>query len=595
MKRCFKSKYKEVLRMGTSEKKEKIKMFGEVFKTLRWALDILKSYRVRLYLYIVFLILQSIFRIYMTSRVGNIVDLALGDNVSGLITTGAFFVFLYFMNIIITNVGNRFSCHNYNGMYNDLELKIYRKIMDASWEKLSAYHSGDLITRLSSDVKTVAGNTSGLVPTMIADLTLLLAAGAYIIYVDYTMIFLALVIAPIVLIASRIFMGKIYDYESKIREIESQIGSYNVETFNNIQAVKAFNLGDYFYDRMLNIENTRKKVDLKTNNYIISSYATTNIAGIIGACILISWMFYRVHTGFISFGALSVIAFLALQVGRAIENLFDLLPIVMAYMASAERVKKLLEIEDEETGNNNVDLDLLLSDDDGVDIHVEDMYFKYRNGYSVFEGASFEAKPGELIALVGASGEGKTTMLRIILGIVTAYKGRTYASNSKTCIDLGLRTRPIISYVPQGNTMMAGTISENMKMVNKESSEMDIARAMEDACIYDFVQKLPGQLEYKLGQGGQGLSEGQNQRLCIARALLKDVPILLMDEATSALDITTERKILDNIRKRYPNKTIIITTHRPTVLTMCDRIYRIADKKISILNEDCIQKLIDEF
>ena len=581
--------------MGFENKKEKIKVFSEVFKTLCWALTILKEFRVRLYLYIVFLILQSVYRIYMTSRVGNIVDLALGDNVNGLIITGAFFALLYVINIVITIIGNRFACRNYNGMYNDLELKIYRKIMDASWEKLSEYHSGDLITRLSSDVKTVAGNTSGLVPTMIAELTLILSASVYIIYVDYSMIFLALVIAPVVLIASRIFMGKIYRSEAEIREIESKIGSYNVETFNNIQAVKAFSLGDYFYEKMFNIETVRKKVDLRTNKYIISSFATTNFAGIIGACILIGWMFYRVHTGVISFGALSVIAFLALQVGRAIEDLFDLLPTIMAYMASAKRVKMLLDIEDESNGDDNVEIEPLLNGSDGVDIHVEDMYFKYRNGYSVFEGASFEAKPAELIALVGASGEGKTTMLRIILGIVTAYKGRTYASNSKTEIDLGLKTRSIISYVPQGNTMMAGTISENMRMVNKDATDEEIVQALKDAHIYDFVQKLPGGPEYELGQGGHGLSEGQNQRLCIARALLKNVPVLLLDEATSALDVATERKILDNIRKRYPNKTIILTTHRPTVLTMCDRVYKIADRKIDIVNSDSIQRLIDEF
>jgi ABC-type multidrug transport system fused ATPase/permease subunit len=142
---------------------------------------------------------------------------------------------------------------------------------------------------------------------------------------------------------------------------------------------------------------------------------------------------------------------------------------------------------------------------------------------------------------------------------------------------------------------MSGSIFENMRMVNEEATETQINEALSTACIYDYVKTLPEGLEFKLGENGRGLSEGQNQRLSIARALLKNAPILLMDEATSALDVATERRIIDNIRKKASEKTIIITTHRPTVLSMCDRVYRIADKKITELTENDIQKLLDEF
>ena len=576
--------------------KEKVLLFGEIFKTLGWALGVLKSFKVRLYLYISFLVLQAVYQIYMTGRVGNIIDLALADNVDKLLSTGLFFVGLYAANVVITIVVTRFGSKNYNSIYNELELKVYRKIMDASWEGLTDYHSGDLITRLSSDIKTVAGNTSGLVPTMIAKLTMILGAGLYIVYLDYSMIFLALAIAPIVLVASRIFMTKIYKSESRIREIESLINSYNTETFNNIQEVKALGLGDIFYDKMKKIEITRKKVDLLTNKYIVSSYGTSYFAGIIGACILVSWMFYRVHTGHISFGALSVMTFLALQIGRATEDLLDLVPTIMAYMASADRVKMLLSIPDEEDKVSKEEMDCFAREGNGIAIHVEDMYFKYKNGYSVFEGASLEAKPGEIIALVGPSGEGKTTMLRIILGIVSAYKGKAYASNGKRDISLGIQTRSIISYVPQSVSMMAGSIRDNVSIVNSDAGDEEIKEALETACIYDFVEKLPDGIDHLLGESGQGLSEGQNQRLAIARALLKkDCPVLLMDEATSALDVATERRIFDNIIKKYPSKTVIITTHRPTVLSMCHRVYRISDKKTDVIGKEDIQQLMDEF
>ena len=583
--------------MRFTEGKKNIKLFTEIFKTLGWALSVLKDFRFRLYLYMVCLVLQAVYQLYMTSKVGNIVDMALEDNIDKLWSTGLFFVFLFFVNILITTVCNRFAAVNYNGIYNELELKVYRKIMDASWEGLTDYHSGDLITRLSSDIKTVAGNTSGLVPTMISKISLILGAGVLIVYLDCSMIILAALIGPIVVVASRIFMGKIYRYEMKIREMESLIASYNVETFNNIQAVKAFGLGDDFYDTMNGIEIERKKIDLKTNKYIVSSYAASYTAGILGACILIGWMFYRVHSGNISFGSLSVIAFLALQMGQATESFLDLVPTIMAYMASADRIRVLLSIPDEKDRITADEVDRFIAEGEscGISIHVKDMFFKYKNNYSVFEGASIDAAPGEIIALVGPSGEGKTTMLRVLLGIVTPYKGKAYASNGKRTLDLGMKTRSIISYVPQGNTMMTGSILDNMRMANKKATEAEVKKALKTAGIMDFIETLPEGLSHKIGQNGQGFSEGQNQRISIARALLKNAPVLLMDEATSALDVATERKILDAIRRENPKKTIIITTHRPTVLAMCDKVYRIADKKISIIGQNDIQKLMDEF
>ncbi len=583
--------------MGFSVKKEKLHIFLDIFRTLRWALGELKEFRVRLVLYVFVLMAQALYEIYLASRVGNIVDLALVDNMDMLIRSGALFLGLYLINIIISIFSNRFAARNYNGIYNSLELKTYRKIMNASWEELTEYHTGDLLTRLASDIKTVAGNTSGLVPTMMAKITMIVCAGIYIIVLDYSMVLVAVVIAPIILVASRIFMGKIYSSQMDIKNIESRINSYNKETFNNIHAVKAFNLGNLFYDRMEELENQRKRVDLRSNRYSLWSWGISFLAGLLGMSACIGWMFYRVHSGVITFGSLSILAYLTVQAGLAMKTLLDLIPTTMEYMASADRVKSLLVLKDETDGTNAEELEAFskAAAIAGVSVNVDNMYFKYKNGYSVFEDASFSANPGEIIALVGPSGEGKTTMLRIILGIVSAFKGRVYATASDKRIDFGKQTRSVISYVPQGNTMMAGSILENMRLVKQDASEDEIKDVLRTACIYDFVEKLPDGLDHELGENGLGFSEGQNQRLSIARALLKDSPILLMDEATSALDVATERSILNNIMKKNPKKTIILTTHRPTVLTMCDRIYRIANKTVNIIGEADVQKLLDEF
>lgn len=584
--------------MDFSAKKEKLHMFLGVFKNLDWALTILKEFRIRLIVYIVLLMAQSVYAIFLASQVGNIVDLALLDDMETLIKSGSFLIMLYLINMAITIVCNRMASRNFNSIYNALQLKVYRKIMNSSWEELTEYHSGDLITRLASDIKIVAGNTSGLVPTMIAQITLVIGAGIYTIALDYSMVVVIIFVAPIILLSSRIFMGKIYNAHMNNKMMESRINSFNKETFNNIQAVKAFDLGDSFYYRMEELELKRKEFDLQTSKYALWSWGISFFSGLLGMSICIGWMFYRVHSGVISFGALSVLAYLTFQCGQAMKSFLSLFPDIMEYMACAERVKKLLALEDENNLAEAKEIEAFekIAAKEGVTVNIQNMSFKYRNGYSVFEDVSLEAKPGEIVALVGPSGEGKTTMLRIILGIVTALSGKVYASTfSGKNLDLGKQTRSIISYVPQGNTMMAGSIIDNMRLVSKDASEEKIEEALKTACIYDFVNKLPDGLEHNLGENGLGFSEGQNQRLSIARALLKDSPILLMDEATSALDVATERQILSNIMKKNPKKAVIITTHRPTVLSMCDRVYRIANKKVSIAGPEDIQKLIDEF
>ncbi|MBE5825467.1 MAG: ABC transporter ATP-binding protein [Butyrivibrio sp.] len=578
-------------------KKEKLYMFLDIFKTLHWAISELKQFRARLILYIIVLVAHALYEIYLASKVGNIVDLALVDDMEMLVKTGILFIGLYFINIFISIISDRLAARNYNSMFNALELKVYRKIMNSSWEELTEYHSGDLITRLASDIKTVAGNTSGLVPTMIAKITMIVCAGIYIIVLDYSMLIVVAVVAPLVFIPSRIFMRKIYLSQMEIKNMESRINSYNKETFNNIQAVKAFNLGHIFYAKMEDFENQRRKVDLTCNTYSICSWSTTLLAGLLGMSACIGWMFYRVHMGVITFGSLSILVYLTVQAGLAMKTLLSLIPTIMEYMASAERVKGLLALDNEEESNEADMLEdfTMAATREGASVNVENMYFKYKNGYSVFEGASLTANPGEIVALVGPSGEGKTTMLRIILGIVTALKGDVYASVLDKKLGLGKQTRSIISYVPQGNTMMAGSILENMRLIKQDATEDEIKEVLKTACIYDFVKNLPDGIEHKLGENGLGFSEGQNQRLSIARALLKDSPILLMDEATSALDVATERNILNNIMKKNPKKTVILTTHRPTVLSMCDRVYRIADKKVSVIGQDDIRKLMDEF
>ena len=250
----------------------------------------------------------------------------------------------------------------------------------------------------------------------------------------------------------------------------------------------------------------------------------------------------------------------------------------------------------------------------GISLKLEDVSYAYQNGTEVFEGASIEVNPKEIIALVGPSGEGKTTMLRLILSLMRTGDGKAYlegateleaelaavqiAGNDEEVANrvfLTPSTRKLFSYVPQGNTMFSGTIAENMRNVKPEATEEEIINALKEACAWEFVEKLPGGIHSEIKERGGGFSEGQAQRLSIARALLRDAPILLLDEATSALDVATERKVLRNIMNNERPRTCIVTTHRPTILSACTRVYAIRDKKCVVLNEEEIEEMVKGF
>ena len=232
----------------------------------------------------------------------------------------------------------------------------------------------------------------------------------------------------------------------------------------------------------------------------------------------------------------------------------------------------------------------------GAFVHMKDVGFFYKDGRKVYEHAGLCANPGEIIALIGPSGQGKTTTLRMFLGLIQPRSGiMTVGNPGGDVLTVSPSTRCLFSYVPQGNTMFSGTIADNMRMVKPDASDCEIQEALEASHAWEFVRKLENGMNTKVGERGLGFSEGQNQRLSIARALLADAPIMLLDEATSALDVATERRVLRSIIKKAPQRTIIVTAHRPSVFSMCSRVYKIEDETVQEVDEEGIRRFLEEF
>ncbi|WP_177184238.1 ABC transporter ATP-binding protein [Pseudobutyrivibrio sp. UC1225] len=534
----------------------------------------------------------------ITYKVGNVVDFAIEKNTDKVVSMGLFYIGLFVVNAVLSISSNRISAWNYNTMQADMVKKLFNKVVKSDWEELTAFHSGDLITRMSNDSKTISMNVTTFLTTIITQSMMILVSLAVILINDASMILVVVIVAPIIALSSRIFMRKIYDSQAEIRRIESRETAYNKESFHNIQAVKAFGLADEFYGRIKLLEEERYAADMKSNFYSLMSWVVTYLSGIISAIICIGWAFFRVESGAMTFGALTIVIMMAYRIAVAGKALLQQIPISLQLTVAIERVREVINIHDEKLVETAAyEKFAVETDKNGVSVHVDDMSFAYKTGRQIFNNVRLEANPGEIIALVGPSGEGKTTMLRILLGILKAGAGDVYAQlpDSGEKYAFSTETRSLIAYVPQGNTMLSGTIKENMQLIAPEATDEEIIDALKQSCAYDFVQKLPDGIYHNIGESGVGFSEGQNQRLAIARAILRKTPILLMDEATSALDVATERKVLSNLMKKDTKRTCILTTHRPSVLSACDRVYRICDTKVTVINEAEIQQLMNDF
>ena len=282
------------------------------------------------------------------------------------------------------------------------------------------------------------------------------------------------------------------------------------------------------------------------------------------------------------------------NLSSAFNNVVSIIPSFLNSSISAHRIRELVELPKEVHIPESSELDAFI--EDGFSVRMTDVNFSYMEDQRVITDSAFVAKPGEIVALVGPSGEGKTTMIRLILGLIRPDSGQTFltASNGQT-VEMNVETRHLFAYVPQGNTILSGTIAENMRMVREDATDEEIIEALKISCAWDFVKNIPDTINAKIGERGRGFSEGQAQRIAIARAVLRDAPILLLDEATSALDVTTERRVLKNIVRQKPNKTCIVTTHRPSVLNMCQRVYRVMETRVTELSKEESSRMAMDF
>ncbi len=475
------------------------------------------------------------------------------------------------------------------------------------------------MTRWGSDASAISNGILNFLPNAIIYIFRFISAFAMVIYYDPSFAIFAFLGMPVSLLLSKTLLNRMVNNNKRSAAMGAKMSGFNQETFSNIQTIKAFDLIHLYVARLKQLQKEYITMKLDFQKMSMGTSLLLSTVALLVSYASYGWGIYRVFTNAISYGTMTMFLSLSGTLTGTLHNLTSLVPTIIGLTTSAGRLMDIIEMPREDySQNEEVDQFFQAHRGNGISLYVNNLEYAYNNGTQVFEGASLEAHPHEVVALVGPSGEGKTTMIRLILSLMRSQNGTaalcgnrgqvTPASansieadsadadneNSDT-IPLTPSTRKLFSYVPQGNTMFSGTIAENMRNVKPDATKEEIIDALKLSCAWDFVNKLPDGIDSKIKERGGGFSEGQAQRLSIARALLRRSPILLLDEATSALDVATERKVLKNIMADEYPRTCIVTTHRPSVLNICERVYAIRDKKCVVLKEEEIEEMVNGF
>lgn len=455
---------------------------------------------------------------------------------------------------------------------NRMRRQLFARLLDADWLLLRSHHSGHLTNRLEQDVSTVTTFLTENVATLLT--TLCQFAGAFLLlfYMDRRLACLIVIILPVFLLCSRLYVSRMRAISRQVRDDEGRIQSLMQESLQHVLVVKALEQTEGMATRLSREQHTLHRHVLHRTRYASLSSLVLNVGFATGYMVTFLWGVTSLEQGLITYGALVAFIQLVGQIQGPVRTLSRFIPIFISTFTAAERLVELERIPLETAVG-----DAAIGKADkaaAVQIRFDDVCYYYTladgsHGRPILRHFSHTFAPGSITAVMGETGAGKTTLIRLLLALVRPTSGRVTAIGADGSeSELQRATRSLFTYVPQGNTLISGTLRDNLLMACPEATEAEMLEALHLADA-DFVMDKATGLDTPCGEMGGGFSEGQAQRFAIARALLRRRPILLLDEATSALDAATEQRVLRRIVEARPGVTIIVVTHRPEVLRYC--------------------------
>lgn len=548
------------------------------FKTVKWILKRSKRYIPSVLLVALFSSVIALSGILLAFVSRNVIDIATGD------ATGSFKVHaILLFSLVILQVGlNGFDvvlkAYSNGKLTIAIRNYLFSKVTRRKYQETSAYHSGDILNRFTSDVDVMVSGILNIMPSIASMLTKIIGGMWALFSLEPKIAILVIGLGLLVPALGRIVNRKFKELHKRCQESEGVSRSFMQECFENIVIVKTF-ISEKPITKKLN-QFFRANFKLKIKRSVISMITHMAMYSFftLGYYAVLLWGAGQISVGIMTYGTLTAFLQLFNQLRAPLQNVSGIVPQYYSVIASAER---LMELEDGETDLKPADNEIMARiKAEFKNIEINKVTFAYKDEI-ILKDCSFTAERGKITAITGESGSGKSTIFKVLLGLYEPQSGNITIDGERL-LDTSLRG--LFAYVPQGNLLLSGTIRENITLCDNSVSDEEIIKAAKAAEIYDLIESMPEGLDTVLAERGAGLSEGQIQRISLARAILTDAPILLLDEATSALDEATETKVLSNI-KEFSDKTILFVTHRNTSLKVCDKIIHVSDKKFSVIKD----------
>lgn len=496
------------------------------------------------------------------------IDIATGVEYGKLLYYGIGMGGLIFLEILLHALENLIASRLDVELRNTFRSRFFCTLLQSEWQGKERYHSGDVLNRMVQDLGAVVSVITTTLPYAVVTVIQLVASFCILYSLDHMLAIVLVLILPFFSLLSRFYIVRMRRMTKSVRESESSIHSVMQESLQHKTIVKTLEQSDGMTQRLCNLQSRLFGEIVERARFSVLSRGLVSMGFSAGYLTAFLWGVFSIQDGVITFGVMTAFLQLVGRIQRPLADLARMIPSLVSALTSTERL-----IELEEQPAESVGEPICMAGK--VGIRLTDVCFKYDDGEEeVITQLTEDFVPGSVTAILGETGAGKTTLVRLILALVRPTVGSVTIYNGECEVSVSPQTRNNLVYVPQGNTLFSGTIRDNLLLGRPEATDEDLWKVLRIACA-EFVESLPDKLETSCGEQGGGLSEGQAQRIAIARSLLRPGSVLLFDEATSALDPETECRLLERIASARDGRTVIFVTHRTAVLEYCDKVLRV--------------------
>ncbi|MFI3314787.1 MAG: ABC transporter ATP-binding protein [Rikenellaceae bacterium] len=537
--------------------------------SIKWLWRVSRGYRLSISINAMLGILAIGFSLLFIWLSKSLIDKAVAGDIHGGLTSDALkIVGVALAQQLFTLVRGRLDIQVSTKMINNMRKKLFLRVLQGKWHGKELFHTGDLTTRLNGDVSKVCDTLSIYIPQMTITLFEFLFSFLFMLSLDSRLAWLLFFIMPIALILSKSYILKVRSLTHSIREVDSSVQSHLQEQIQHRNVINSMGNAHGSLQFLHKLSDLLLAKVMHRTNYTLFSKGVVRLGFLAGYLIAFLWGVKGLSSGAVSFGVMTAFLQLVARVQNPIVELSSILSYMAQTTSSIERVEEIESLEIEQQGAAQLI-------PGSVGVKVSDLTFRYEpEGRNIMSHFDCDFLPNRLHVIVGETGSGKSTLLRIMLGFLSKNSGEVCLYNDSMEVECSPLTRANFVYVPQGNTLMSGTIRNNLLMADPNATDTMISEVLHVA-VAEFVYNLPDGLDTICGERGAGLSEGEAQRIAIARGLLLKGGVLLLDEPTSALDSVTEKLLIERLTEYSKNRTLIMVTHREKSAQMCVNVVRL--------------------